>query len=63
MTSKTLPRSDCTLAVQRLGHPVDAEVHLEIAVGQPARHFFADDHVGRHRGGPSSSSSAPSIES
>ena len=33
------------VAVQRLGHPVHREVHDDVAVGQEARHFLADDHV------------------
>ena len=31
--------------MQRLGHAVDGQVHLDIVIGKPARHLFADDHV------------------
>ena len=33
--------------MQRLGHPVDAEVHLDRRVGEPARHFFGHEEVVR----------------
>jgi hypothetical protein len=33
------------VAVQRLGHPVHRKVHDDVAVGQKARHLFADDHI------------------
>ena len=32
-------------AVQRLGHAVDAEVHLEVGAREAARHFLAHDEV------------------
>ena len=31
--------------VQRLGHAVDAEVHLDRRVGEPAGHFFGHEEV------------------
>ena len=41
-----VPPQRLHVAVQRLGHAVDAEVHLDAGVGQPARHLLADDDVG-----------------
>ena len=37
------------LAVQPLVESVDAEVDLDVAVGQPARHFLGDEEVPRGR--------------
>ena len=33
------------LAVQPLVHPVDAEVDLDVALRQPARHFLGDEEI------------------
>jgi hypothetical protein len=40
-----VPPEPLHIGVQPLGHPVDPQVHFEVAVRQPARHLLADDDV------------------
>ena len=46
-----IPAERLNIAMKRLGHAVDAEMHLEAPVRGPARHFLANDDVRRVSGG------------
>ena len=42
-----VPSKRLQVAVQRLRHTVDGQMHVDVAIRQPARHFFAVQDVVR----------------
>ena len=46
-----IPTERLNIAMKRLCHAVDAEMHLEAPVRGPTRHFLANDDVRRVSGG------------